>query len=418
MLLLSLSKDFCKRKDKLIFYSGENMQPLEGIRVIDLSRVVSGPYCTMILGDFGAEVIKIEHPEQHDETRAWGPPFAKNRNDSAYYLAVNRNKKALCLDLKSPEGKEILRKLLEQADVLVENFRVGTLDKLGFSYEDVSKINPQLIYCSISGFGKTGPYAHKGGYDVLIQAMGGLMSITGSDEPMKVGLPVVDITTGMLASNAIIAALFARSRNGRGQMIDTSLLESQVSWLANAGSNYLVSGKLPERHGNKHPNIAPYQPYKASDGQFIVTVTNDKLWKNFCEAIDKPELINNPKFKDNPSRVKNRTELDNILEEIFIIKNVNQWIEIFESKSVPAGPVNNLEQVFRDPQVLHREMLVEIEHSTGPVRLSGIPVKFSETKASVRLAPPLPGEHNKDIICGLLKYSQEEFEQLKTLKVI
>ncbi len=394
------------------------MQPLEGIRVLDLSRVVSGPYCTMMLGDLGAEIIKIEHPDIPDETRSWGPPFASGRSDSAYYLSMNRNKKSLTLNFKTEAGKEILKKLIEQSDILVENFRVGTLEKLGFGYAQVKEINPQLVYCSISGYGSTGPYAHKGGYDVIIQGMGGLMSITGDKEPMKVGVPIVDITTAMLASQAILAALFVRARTGKGQFVETSLLEAQVSWLANVGSNYLVSGNLPERFGNQHPNIVPYQPYKAKDGSFIVTVTNDKLWKNFCQAIEKPELFNDDKFNTNSQRLANRQELNNILESVFKTKNVNEWIKIFEAVEVPVGPINNLEQVFNDPQVLHRDMLVEIEYPSGTVKMPGIPVKFSDTKPSIRFAPPLHGEHTEEIICSILKYSKEEFKDLKNNKVI
>jgi crotonobetainyl-CoA:carnitine CoA-transferase CaiB-like acyl-CoA transferase len=394
------------------------MQPLEGIRVTDLSRVVSGPYCTMMLGDLGAEIIKIEHPELSDETRSWGPPFAPGRNDSAYYLSMNRNKKSLTLNFKTPEGKNILRKIIEQSDIFIENFRVGTLKKLGFDYEKVKEINPQIIYCSISGYGSTGPYAEKGGYDVIIQGMGGLMSINGDSEPMKVGLPIVDITTAMLATQAILAALFVRSRTGKGQLVETSLLEAQVSWLANVGSNYLVSGKLPEKFGNQHPNIVPYQPYKAIDGSFIITVTNDKFWQKFCKVIGKPEFIDDERFKTNALRLAHRNELNSFLEPLFLSKTVAEWLNLFEKEEIPVGPINNLEQVFNDPQVLHREMLAEVKHSSGNIKMAGIPIKFSETKPEIKLAPPLLGEHTEEIICNLLKYSKEEFAELKKNKII
>lgn len=395
------------------------MYLLEGIRVIDLSRVVSGPYCTMMLGDLGAEVIKVEHPEMPDETRSWGPPFPENRTDSAYYLSINRNKKSLTLNFKTPEGKEILTKLIEQSDIFVENFRVGTLEKLGLDYESVKEINPQIIYCSISGYGSTGPYAHKGGYDVIIQGMGGMMSITGSEEePFKVGVPIVDISTAMLSCNAILAALFNRSRTGKGQKVETSLLETQVACLTNVGSNYLVSGKLPKRHGNQHPNIVPYQPYKAKDGSFILTVTNEKLWKNFCTSINRLDLHQHEDYKSNSLRVKNRESLNKILEEIFLNKKVSELLELFDKYEVPCGPINNLEQVFNDPQVLHRDMLVEIEHNGSIVKTSGIPFKFSDSKTSIRIAPPLFGEHTNEIMSKLLKFTDIEIERLKQIKVI
>lgn len=394
------------------------MQPLKGIRVTDLSRVVSGPYCTMMLGDLGAEVIKIEHPQTKDETRSWGPPFHDNRDDSAYYLSMNRNKKSLTLDFKQEEGKKILLQLIEQSDILVENFRVGTLEKLGLGYEDIKKINPQLIYCSISGYGSTGPYADKGGYDVIVQGMGGLMSITGDEAPMKVGVPIVDLTTAMMASQAILAALFVRARTGHGQKVETSLLETQVACLANVGSNYLLSGQLPKRHGNEHPNIVPYQPYEAKDGQFIVTVTNQKIWEGFCKAINKPEFVTDERFKTNPDRLKNRELLNSYLIEIFKEKTVDEWINTFEKVGVPAGPINNLEQVFNHPQVLHRDMVVNIPHSSGEIKTAGIPIKFSDTKPEIKLAPPLFGEHTKEIICDLLRYDENEYLNLKEKKII
>lgn len=395
------------------------MYPLEGIRVLDLSRVVSGPYCTMMLGDLGAEVIKIEHPEVKDETRSWGPPFHETRGDSAYYLSINRNKKSLTLDFKTTEGKKLLRELIEQSDVLVENFRTGVMEKLGFSYEEVQKINSQIIYCSISGFGRTGPYAKKGGYDVLVQAMGGFMSITGEEnEPMKAGIPIVDLTTAMLSTQGILAALFVRARTGKGQYIETSLLESQLSLLSNVGSNYLLSGQLPKKHGNAHPNIVPYQPYKAQDGMFIITVTNDKLWKNFCKAIDKEEFFEHELFKTNALRVKNRELLNAELNKIFETKSVQACIELFDSFEIPVGPINNLDQVFSNEQVIARNMVVEKEDQYGVVKMTNTPIKFSETQPDIRLNPPIFGEHTKDIVLNLLKYNEEEYESLKKQKII
>ncbi len=396
------------------------MLPLQGIRVTDLSRVVSGPYCTMMLGDLGADIIKIEHPETKDETRSWGPPFAENRDDSAYYLSMNRNKKSLTLDFKQEQGKKILLEIIEQSDILVENFRVGTLEKLGLDYESIKKDFPQLIYCSISGYGSTGPYAKKGGYDVIVQGMGGLMSINGDDIniPVKVGLPIVDITTAMMASQSILASLFVRSRTGFGQKVEASLLETQIATLANVGSNYLISGKLPEKFGNSHPNIVPYQPYQAKDGQFIITVTNQKLWEIFCQAINKTEFINDLRFKTNPDRLKHREILNSYLIDIFKTKNVSEWIDIFENVGVPIGPINNLEQVFNDPQVIHRDMVVNVTHQSGEIKMAGIPIKFSETKPSIRLAPPLFGEHTEELICQFLRYTKDEYLEFKKKKII
>lgn len=395
------------------------MYPLEGIRVLDLSRVVSGPYCTMMLGDLGAEVIKIEHPEIKDETRSWGPPFHKKRGDSAYYLSVNRNKKSLTLDFKTDEGKKILRELIEQSDVLVENFRTGVMEKLGFSYEEVKKINPQLIYCSITGFGGTGPYAQKGGYDVLVQAMGGMMSINGEEnEPMKVGIPIVDLTTAMLSTQGILAALFVRARTGNGQHIETSLLESQLSLLSNVGSNYLMSEELPKKYGNDHPNIVPYQPYKAKNGMFIVTVTNNKLWRAFCHVINRYDFFANKLFKTNALRVENRDLLNAELEKIFETKTVNEWIKLFEEDEIPAGPINNLKQVFSNEQVIARNMVVNKRDKNGTVKMVGIPIKFSDTKPDIRLNPPIFGINTKEIIVDLLKYDVEEYEKLKKQNII
>jgi formyl-CoA transferase len=375
----------------------------------------------MMLGDLGAEVIKIEQPEVGDETRGWGPPFLPNSKDSAYYVAVNRNKKSVTLDMKQAEGKEIFTRLIQESDVLVENFRVGTMEKMGFGYKDVAKLNPKIIYCSMSGFGSTGPYRDRGGYDVIIQGMGGLMSITGEPDgpPSKVGVAIVDLTTGMLAIQGILAALLVRAKTGTGQLVETSLLESQVSWLANVGSNYLISGKLPQRLGNAHPNITPYQPYKASDGYVVVAVGNEKLWKIFCEkVIHRPELVHDPRFAANSLRNEHREELNLILDKIFLSTTAQEWTELLLQHGIPAGPIYTVADVFSDPQVIDREMVVQIEHpEAGKIKMAGIPIKFSATPAQIRSHPPLLGEHTDEVLLSL-GYSHEQIETFRKRNVI
>jgi crotonobetainyl-CoA:carnitine CoA-transferase CaiB-like acyl-CoA transferase len=392
------------------------MKILEGIRVLDLSRVVSGPYCTMLLGDMGAEVIKIEHPVNYDETRTWGPPFFSNGN-SAYYIAVNRNKKAITLDIKKEKGKKILEQLIEQSDVLVENFRLGVMDKLGFSYEKVAEINPQIIYCSINGFGSNGPYSNLGAYDVLIQAIGGLISITGFDEPTKVGVPIVDIITALFSSQSIIGALFYRARTGKGQKVECSLFESQIAMLLNVASNYLISGQEAIRYGNEHPNIVPYQVYEASNGKFILTVTNEKLWNKFCQLLNIEEL-NNEKFKTNSDRVKNRKELNSILSKIFKKNTKEYWIDLFNNNDIPAGKINSISEVFNDKHFKHLNIVKNIEIDGKTLKILSPVFNFSEYESKVYLPPPLLGQHNKEIYIDLLKYSEEELEKLKEKGVI
>ena len=373
------------------------MQPLHGIRVLDLSRVLAGPYCTMVLGDLGADVIKVELPEG-DETRAWGPPFAEG--ESAYYLCVNRNKRSIVVDFKTAEGRDILSRLIKQSDVLVENFRPGSLARFSLDFEFASALNPNLIYCSITGFGQTGPLHDKPGYDFMIQAMGGLMSITGEPdgEPMKVGVAVADLFAGQNAVIAILAALQARTQTGKGQHIDISLFDSQLSMLANVASNYLVSGNLPKRYGNAHANIVPYQSFKASDGWFVIAVGNDKQFAKMCEVIGKRELVSDVRFSTNSARVENRDELISLLKPVFLIKTVNEWLSLIGDE-FPCGAINNLEQAFSVPQVEEREMLVDMEHSEiGDLRLVGSPLKFSDTPVEYKLPPPRLGEHTEDVL--------------------
>jgi formyl-CoA transferase len=387
------------------------MQPLQNIRVLDLSRVLAGPYCTMVLGDLGAEVIKVEPPEG-DETRGWGPPFAGG--ESAYYLCVNRNKRGMVVNLKTEEGKAILRELAKQSDVLVENFRPGTLKKFGLDYEALHELNPKLVYCSISGFGQTGHLKDMPGYDFMIQAMGGIMSITGEPEgePMKVGVAVADLFAGQNAVIAILAALQARVVMGEGQFLDISLFESQLGWLANVASSFLISGNLPKRYGNAHANIVPYQSFRAKDGWFVITIGNEKQYEALCSLIGKPELVTDPRFSSNSERVQNRTELIDILNPLFITKTVSDWLSLMEGK-FPCGPINNFEQVFSMPYVKEREMLVTMDHPTiGALPLVGSPLKMGGTPVSYRIPPPLMGEHTMIVLKDLLGYSDERLREL------
>ena len=382
------------------------MQPLQNIRVLDLSRVLAGPYCTMVLGDLGAEVIKVEPPEG-DETRGWGPPFAGG--ESAYYLCVNRNKRGMVVNLKTEDGRNILRELALKSDVLVENFRPGTLKKFGLDYETLHGLNPRLVFCSISGFGQTGPLRDMPGYDFMIQAMGGIMSITGEPEgePMKVGVAVADLFAGQNAVIAILAALQARTITGEGQFIDIALFDSQLGWLANVASNFLISGRNPKRYGNAHANIVPYQSFRAKDGWLVVAVGNDKQFEAFCAVIEKLELASDARFMTNQARVKNREALVFILKPVFLEKSVDEWLSLIGDK-FPCGPINNFEQVFAMPHVEEREMLVQMKHPTiGALPLVGSPLKMGGTPISYRLPPPLMGEHTNSILKDLLGYSEE-----------
>lgn len=379
------------------------MQPLHGIRVLDLSRVLAGPYCTMVLGDLGADVIKVESPDG-DETRGWGPPFAEG--ESAYYLCVNRNKRSIVVDFKTAEGREVIRSLIQQSDVLVENFRPGSLARFSLDFESASALNPNLIYCSITGFGQTGPLRDKPGYDFMIQAMGGLMSITGEPdgEPMKVGVAVTDLFAGQNAVIAILAALQARTHTGKGQHLDISLFDSQLSMLANVAGNYLISGSLPRRYGNAHANIVPYQSFRASDGWFVVAVGNDKQFAKMCEVIGRLELVSDVRFATNSARVENRDELISLLKPVFLTKTVNEWLSLIGDE-FPCGAINNLEQVFSMPQVEAREMLVHMEHQTiGDLRLVGSPLKFRDTPVEYKLPPPRLGQHTEQVMKELPGY--------------
>ncbi|RLI40567.1 CoA transferase [Candidatus Bathyarchaeota archaeon] len=394
--------------------------PLEDIRVLDLSRILTGPFCSMILADLGAEVIKVEMPGRGDDTRVWGPPFIKG--ESAYFLCLNRNKKSITLNLKNEKGREILYKLVQKCDVFLENFKPGVTKRLRMDYETICKINPRIIYCSITGFGQSGPYRDYPAYDIVIQGMGGLMGITGEPDrpPVRIGVAITDIGAGMYAAIAILSALIAREKTKKGQWIDVSLLDSTVSWMTYMAANYFATGMVPKRMGSAHPNIVPYQCFKARDGKYLtVAVGNDRIWKNFCEALGLENMVENPKFATNPKRVENRDELIPVLEKAFLSKTRDEWIEILLKKGVPCGPVYTMDEVFRDPQVLHRKMLVEIEHpKVGKIKQIGIPMKFSETPGEIKVPPPLLGQHTEEILKNLLGYSEEEINQLRSEEVI
>jgi len=399
--------------------SSNNAGPLHGVRVLDLTRVLAGPYCTMFLGDLGAEIVKVEQPGTGDDTRSWGPPFAGG--ESAYFLCVNRNKKSLTLDLKSPGGIELLRRLALEADVLIENFRPDTLASWGLDETGLLKQNPRLIYASLSAFGGTGPMSHAPGYDLAIQAWGGLMSITGpaNGEPTKVGVAIIDIVAGLMLGKSIAAALYAREKSGRGQRIETSLMEAEVASLVNAGSNYLVTGKVPGRWGNAHPNIVPYQSFKTADGHLVVGVANEAIWQRFCPVIGRTEFLDDARFDTNANRVEHRDELIGMVAEIFAGRSTREWTTVLNEAGVPCSPVQNIAEVFSEPQVLERGLLQEIEHPTaGTVRMVGPPVKFSATPASIRLAPPLLGQHTKDVLRDWLNLDDFKLEELEQQGVL
>lgn len=402
------------------------MQPLEGTRVLDLTRALAGPFCTMMLGDLGADVIKVERPGRGDESRGWGPPFVGEPygpypGESAYFISTNRNKRSITINLKSQEGQGIVRRLAAESDAFVENFRSGVLDKMGLGYEDLHAVNPRLVYCSISGYGRTGPYAKRPGYDLVIQAEGGFMGITGPEEgpPYRVGVPIIDICAGMFSATAILAALRARDVTGEGQLIDLSLLDTQVALLANVASNYLVGGQVPRRLGNAHPNIAPYEAFRARDGWFALAAANQRQWAILCEAIGQPELRDDPRFADNNARVQNRAALREVLEAAFAVRDADEWLAQFREAGLPCGPINSIPEVFAHPQAEARGLSVEAEHTTaGTVQLPGFPYKLSETPAEVRQPPPTLGQHTDEVLRELLGYSREEISDYVARGVI
>lgn len=372
------------------------------IKVLDLTRVLAGPFCTMIFGDMGAEVIKVEAPGGSDDTRKWGPPF---QNDvSAYYICANRNKKSITVDLKTDKGKKIIKELAKESDVIIHNFKAGTMEKFGLDYETLNKINPKIVYCSITGFGETGPYKNMPGYDFIIQAMSGLMSITGNEQsgPQKLGVAITDILTGLYACIGIQGALLERTQSGKGQKLDLSLYDCAVSSLVNIGSNYLMSGKIPARLGNQHANIVPYQTFKTKDGEIVIAVGNDQQFKSFCTILDKHDLANDERFQTNPSRVANRDKLIPLLQEVLITKPTSYWQEKCHENHIPCGPIQNLKQVINDPQLHARNMFLSCLHpSAGEIKMIGSPLKFSRTPVELKHHPPDAGEHTNEILAQI-----------------
>mgnify|MGYP000863030364 CR=1 FL=1 len=392
---------------------------LTGVRVLDLSRVLAGPYCTMLLGDYGADVLKVEEPGGGDGTRAWGPPWVGDQ--SAYYLAANRNKRSIAVNLKTPAGVEIVRKLAAQSDVLIENFKPGAADRMGLGYADLAALNPRLVYCSLTGYGQTGPYRDRPGYDFVIQAEGGVMSITGpvEGEPSKVGVAIADITTGLFAATAILAALYEAGRSGQGQWIDVALLDAQVAWLANVGQNYLATGETPRRYGNAHPSIVPYESFPAADGPIAVAIGTDDQYRKFCEAVARPDLAADERFRTNRARVANRGVLIPLLQAIFRTRPAAAWLDLLRGIGIPAGPINDVAAALEDPQVQARGMVQAVEHpSAGPIKLLGPVAKFSRTPAAIRLPPPPLGQDTAAVLQDLLGYAEEEIARLRADGVV
>jgi len=383
---------------------------LSGLRVLDLSRVLAGPWASQLLADLGADVVKVERPGTGDDTRAWGPPWlddidGKPTGESAYYLSANRNKRSVTIDMAQADGQALIRQLAGKADIVIENFKVGGLARYGLDYASLEAINPRLIYCSITGFGQTGPYAPRAGYDFLIQGMGGLMSLTGRPDgspgegPMKVGVALTDVMTGLYSTVAVLAALAHRERSGRGQHIDLALLDVQIASLANQAANYLVGGDVPRRMGNAHPNIVPYQDFPTADGYMIIAVGNDSQFASLCEAIDRPQWARDARFRTNPQRVKHRDELVESLRGITLTRTTAQWVSMLEARGVPCGPINRMDQVFADPQVQARAMRLEMSHPVaGKVPLVANPIRMSETPVQYRHAPPTLGEHTEAVL--------------------
>jgi formyl-CoA transferase len=388
--------------------------PLAGVRVLDLSRVLAGPYAAMTLGDMGADVIKIEQPGDGDETRAWGPPFAGG--ESAYYLSVNRNKRGITLNLKHPQGRAIRLDLVRHADVLIENFKVGTLERMGLDDATLWQANPRLIHAALTGFGTTGPYAAYPGYDFVAQAMSGIMSITGEPDgaPMKVGVAIVDVTAALFTLNGVLAALYERTSSGRGQRVDCSLLQSALAWLANVGQNYLVSGSPPGRFGNAHPNIVPYQTFNAADRPLAIASANQRQFETLCRLLNRPELVADPRFASNADRLANRDALVALLQEVFVTKSADAWLALLNEGGIAAGPINTVPEAFADPQVAALNVVRTLPHPTaGELRVVAPPFSLSESEVGPRSAPPLLGQHTAEVLRDVLGRSDHEIAALR-----
>ena len=404
--------------------------PLTDIRVLDLSRILAGPWCGQIFADLGAEVIKVERPGRGDDTRAWGPPFVKDRDgretaDAAYFQCTNRAKKSVTIDMAQADGQALIRELAARSDVLLENFKVGALARYGLGYEHIRALNPRVVYCSITGFGQDGPYRDRAGYDFMIQGMGGIMSLTGEREglpgagPQKVGVAIADLMTGMYSTVAVMSALLERHASGVGQHIDMALLDTQVAWLANQNLNYLVSGEVPQRLGNAHPNITPYDAFPTRDGDVIVAIGNDAQYARYCRAAGLEALIDDPRFANNAARVAHRDALKALLEPAMRSRTTAEWIRLLEPLGVPCGPINRLDQVFADPQVRYRRMQIDVPHAVaGTLPLVANPIKFSRTPITYDRPPPLLGEHTEEVLGSLLGKSAAEITRLRQHGVI
>lgn len=400
------------------FYNTWMPGSLSGITVIDFTRVLSGPYCTMVLADHGARVIKLEHPVRGDDTRHWGPPFLGA--ESAYFLSINRNKESVTLDFKSAEGREVLERLLADADVVVENFRPGTLDAAGFGAADVLSRHPRIVYCSISGYGQTGPRREEPGYDAVMQAEGGLMSITGEAEgpPLRLGVAITDIVSGLFAAQGVMSALIAREKTGRGQQVDIGMLDATAALLTYQAGNYFATGQVPARMGNRHPTIVPYESFRAADGDFVIAGGNDDIWRRLCRVIGKPELADDPRYRTNAERAAHYSEIKAELEHALGTRRREEWVRDLTEAGVPCGSVREISEVLADPQITAREMVREVEHGTiGRARVINSPVKMSETPTSVRTAPPTLGQHTAAVL-GELGYDDQQITTLKNARVI
>ncbi|WP_431301410.1 CaiB/BaiF CoA transferase family protein [Sediminicoccus sp. BL-A-41-H5] len=395
--------------------------PLKGLRVLDLTRVLAGPTCTQMLGDLGAEIIKIEKPDSGDDTRGFAPPFWPETKESAYFLGVNRNKQSVTVDIAKPEGQALVHRMLEHCDILAENFKVGALAKYGLGYEQLKAKYPRLIYCSITGFGQTGPYAPRPGYDALIQAMGGIMSLTGEPggSPQKAGVPVADLFAGLYGCIGILAAVNHRHATGEGQHIDIGMLDTHVAWLANQGMNYLATGENPPRLGNQHPNISPYQEFPTKDGYLILAVGNDPTFERFCRNFGCEHLLADERFATNPKRVANRDLVTQTLTPVMKSKTTTEWVEALEALKIGCGPINTLKDVFADPHVKARDMVVTMQHATGKeIQVIANPVKLSATPPDYRSPPPVLGEHSESVLSRLLGMSAAEVAALREKGIV